>query len=175
MPILLTMFIIIPIAEIIVFIKVGEQIGLLATIGLAIITAIIGTSLLRHQGLSVLQNAQKALDEGRIPVDSVIDGICLLIAGAFLLTPGLITDTIGFLLFIAPLRRNIAKYIFKYIIRNSNIDISVYQDNPRENNQNKNRDDTIIDVDYTDIDEEKDKKSQDLEKSKKENVPWRKP
>ena len=101
--ILFLIFVVIPLAEIAVFIVIGGIIGIPATIALVIITALIGTVLLRMQGLSVLQRAQTAVQEGRIPVDSVIDGVCLLIAGAFLLTPGIITDTIGFLLFIPQL------------------------------------------------------------------------
>ena len=88
-------FVAVPLVEIAVFIYIGDIIGIAATIGLVVITAFIGTALLRIQGLSVLRRAQDAVQEGRLPVDSVIDGVFLLIAGAFLLTPGMLTDAFG--------------------------------------------------------------------------------
>ena len=126
MPLLLLIFIVIPLAEIAVFIKVGDAIGLGPTIAIVIITAIIGTALLRAQGFATIQRAQKTVSEGGIPVESVIDGVSLLIAGAFLLTPGMITDTLGFLLFIPAFRHWLAKLAFKKFAGNANIDVNVF-------------------------------------------------
>ena len=128
MPILLLIFILVPLAEIAVFIEVGEAIGLGPTIAIVIITAIIGTALLRAQGFSAIARAQNTLSEGRIPVDSIIDGASLLTAGAFLLTPGMITDTLGFLLFIPAFRHWLAKWVFKKFMANANININTYGD-----------------------------------------------
>ncbi len=94
----------VPIGEIAVLIKVGKVIGFWETIGAVILTALIGTHLLRRQGLAVLKKAQASMDENRFPVDEVFDGLCLLFAGALLLTPGFITDAIGLALFVAPFR-----------------------------------------------------------------------
>ena len=109
---ILLLFIGVPLAEIAVFIKVGEAIGIAATVVLVILTAVIGVALLKRQGLAALADAQKALDAGRVPVDAVTDGVCLLLAGAFLLTPGLITDVVGFLLLVPGFRRGLARWLF---------------------------------------------------------------
>ena len=94
----------VPIAEIAILIKVGKAIGFWETIGAVILTAIIGTHLLRQQGLATLKKVQASIDENRFPVNEVFDGLCLLFAGALLLTPGFITDAIGLALFVAPFR-----------------------------------------------------------------------
>jgi len=121
---LLALFISVPLAEIAVFIMVGKAIGMIPTILSVIITAFIGTFLLRRQGLSAFARTQTALAEGRLPVESVIDGMCLLVAGAFLLTPGILTDTIGFLLFVPPLRRWLAKTVFHRVTRNMDVHVA---------------------------------------------------
>ena len=126
MPLLLLIFIVIPLAEIAVFIQVGDAIGLGPTIAIVIITAIIGTALLRAQGFATLSRAQKTVSEGGIPIDSVIDGASLLVAGAFLLTPGMITDSLGFLLFVPAFRHWLAKLAFKKFTQNANINVNVF-------------------------------------------------
>ncbi len=126
MPVLLLIFILVPLAEIAVFIEVGKAIGVGWTIGIVIVTAIAGASLLRAQGFAALERTQKTLSEGRIPVDTVIDGVSLLTAGAFLLTPGMITDTMGFLLFIPAFRHGLAKWLFKRMARNANINVDIF-------------------------------------------------
>ncbi len=114
-------FITVPIVEIAVFIQVGEQIGMWSTIGVVILTAIIGTAMLRQQGLSVLFRIQENLQANRIPVQELFDGVCLVIAGALLLTPGFVTDAVGFLLFVPPLRHWLAGEIGKRAITNANV------------------------------------------------------
>jgi UPF0716 protein FxsA len=101
---LLFAFIGVPILEIAVFIQVGGFIGLGATLVLVVLTAIAGTLLLRAQGLSTLGRARASLDRGEVPVREVFDGACLLVGGALLLTPGFVTDTLGFLLLLPPFR-----------------------------------------------------------------------
>ena len=102
---ILIAFIGVPLIEIALFIKVGGFIGLWPTIAIVIATAMAGTALIRHQGLSTLRRAQQEMDANRLPVRELFDGVCLLFAGALLLTPGFMTDTIGFLLLVPPLRR----------------------------------------------------------------------
>ena len=97
-------FIAVPIAEIAVFIEVGGRIGLGPTLFIVVATAFAGAGLLRHQGLATLHRARHELAEGRLPLAEVFDGLCLLIAGALLLTPGFITDGAGLLLFLPGLR-----------------------------------------------------------------------
>lgn len=120
--ILFGLFIVVPLIEIMLFITVGQHIGMFYTIALVIVTAILGTFLLQTQGLSTMTRAQKAMAEGRVPMDSVFDGMCLLIAGAFLLTPGFLTDSIGFLLFVPWFRRGIGKFIFKRMMASGNVE-----------------------------------------------------
>ncbi len=94
----------VPIGEIAILVKVSKIIGFWETIGAVILTALVGTHLLRQQGLVILKKAKASMDENRFPVDEVFDGLCLLFAGALLLTPGFITDAIGLALFVAPFR-----------------------------------------------------------------------
>ncbi len=94
----------VPIIEISLFIEVGGYLGLWPTIAIVIATAIAGTVLLRVQGLSTLARAQESLRENRFPLREVFDGLCLVMAGALLLTPGFFTDFVGLLLFVPGLR-----------------------------------------------------------------------
>jgi UPF0716 protein FxsA len=110
--ILLIVLIAVPLLELAVIIKVGGSIGVLPTILLLVGVAILGTVLLRSQSRMALRRASEALSSGRPPVDSVVDAVGLLIAGALMLTPGFLTDIIGLLLLIPPLRRRLARWIF---------------------------------------------------------------
>lgn len=103
--VLLAAFIGVPLLEIALFIKVGGWIGLGPTLALIVLTAVIGAWMLRHQGISVLMRAQRQLAEGSLPVAEVFEGLCLVIAGALLLTPGFFTDAIGALLLVPAVRR----------------------------------------------------------------------
>ena len=126
-------FVIVPIAEIATFIQVGDIIGLWPTLGIILLTAFLGTGLLRYQGLTTLSQAQTALNEGELPLTSVIHGVFLLVAGLLLLTPGFITDGVGFLLFIPPLRLLIAKWAIEKFENSKNIHVqttSSGSDNP---------------------------------------------
>lgn len=100
-------FVIIPIAEISVFMAVGEHIGLGTTLLLALLTAILGGAIVRHQGMQTLRDIQKSVESGGMPLGELFDGACLIAAGATLITPGFVTDTIGFLLLIPPVRNAI--------------------------------------------------------------------
>lgn len=111
----LILFIGIPVAEIAVLIQVGGLIGVGWTIALILATAVIGTILIRHQGLQVLNQAQMSMQRQQAPLEPVIHGVFLLLAGALLLTPGFITDLIGFLCLIPPLRLMVAHLIWSRI------------------------------------------------------------
>ncbi len=102
--IILAVFIGVPIVEIAVFIEVGGWLGLWPTIAVVVGTAMAGTAMLRHQGLSVLARAQQSLARQELPVAEIVDGVCLLLAGALLLTPGFVTDALGFVLMVPGLR-----------------------------------------------------------------------
>ncbi len=113
--ILFLLFLATPLLEVFVFIKVGGVIGLWPTIGIVVLTALLGATLWRAQGLAVWARAQAALGRGELPVAEVTDGAFLLVAGALLLTPGFITDAIGFLLFLPPVRHWLGRHIFRHL------------------------------------------------------------
>lgn len=94
----------VPIMEIAAFIVIGGQIGVLPTLGLIVVTAIIGSILLRVQGLGLLARIQEETRAGRVPGRELIHGVMILVAGVLLLTPGFVTDTLGFLLFVPAIR-----------------------------------------------------------------------
>ena len=118
---LLIAFIAVPIIEIAVFIEVGGWIGLWPTIGIVILTAVIGTAMLRQQGISILFRIQENLEANKLPVRELFDGVCLVIAGAFLLTPGFVTDSLGFALFFPPFRQAIAGWIGQKIVARADV------------------------------------------------------
>ena len=101
-------FIIIPILEISIFITVGSNIGVLNTIAIILITALIGIFLIRKRGLSLLLNARQNMSEGIMPTEEIKGGIFLLISGLLLITPGFFTDCIGFAMFIKPVQNFVA-------------------------------------------------------------------
>lgn len=93
-----------PLAEIATFVVVGSRIGVAATLGLVLATAIAGSILLRIQGFGAVRRIQEIVNEGGVPGRELVHGVMILIAGLLLLTPGFITDTLGFLLFVPALR-----------------------------------------------------------------------
>ena len=97
-------FIIVPIAELYVIIKVGEAIGLIPTLVLLLLDAVLGSMLLRHQGRAAWVRFNRALAEGRLPHKEVFDGVLIIFGGALLITPGFITDIVGLFLLLPPTR-----------------------------------------------------------------------
>jgi UPF0716 protein FxsA len=101
---LILIFIVLPIAELYVIIQVGAAIGVLPTIALLIADSFLGAALLRSQGRAAWRRFNEALAAGRVPAREVFDGTMVILGGAFLLTPGFITDVIGLLLLIPATR-----------------------------------------------------------------------
>lgn len=108
--ILLTIFIVVPLVEIYLLIKVGGVIGAPWTIFLVVFTAMLGAFLVRSQGFSTLRRIQASLGAGELPATELLEGVFLLIAGALLLTPGFFTDAVGFACLTPPLRRGLIRY-----------------------------------------------------------------
>ncbi len=104
-------FIIIPLVELYVIIAVGEEIGAFWTIILVLLTAVVGVNLLRVQGIKTLMRAQANMARGQVPAMEMMEGMFLAAAGIMLITPGFITDTLGFLCLIPTSRRAIIRYI----------------------------------------------------------------
>ena len=99
------LFTVVPLVELYLLIEVGRFIGVGATIAIVVLTGLLGAWLARLQGLKVLAEVRASLEAGQLPTDAIVDGLLILIAAAVLLTPGLITDSVGFLLLIPAGRR----------------------------------------------------------------------
>jgi len=102
---LIILFLLVPLIELYVMIEVGQDIGAISTIALTLFTAAFGLMLTRLQGLSVLLRVRETMQRGEVPALEVLEGAALMLAGLMLFLPGFITDTLGFILLIAPIRR----------------------------------------------------------------------
>jgi UPF0716 protein FxsA len=114
---LLLLFLVLPVAELYVILKVGDSIGILWTLLLLAADSILGTLLLRAQGQSVWRRFNAALAEGRLPHREVMDGVLVIFGGAFLITPGFITDVVGVLLLLPPSRAVIRRLVLRRLGR----------------------------------------------------------
>ena len=93
---LLLLFIVLPAVELGLLIELGQRIGTLETLALIVVTGIVGASMARSQGLSLLSRVREQISAGEMPADSLLDGLMILIASALLVTPGVLTDAFGF-------------------------------------------------------------------------------
>lgn len=109
----LLLFVAAPLIELYVLIEVGSEIGAVPTILLSIFTAILGGALVRLQGFSILFRSQAMLAQGEAPAIEMLEGVMLLLVGVALLLPGFITDAVGFLLLVPPLRRALIVWVLK--------------------------------------------------------------
>ena len=107
---LFLIFVAVPIIEIALFIKVGGFIGLWPTLAIVVLTALIGTVLMRIQGMATLAKLQRSLSDGSNPAGPLAHGALILVAGVLLLTPGFFTDTVGLLLLLPPVRSTVIKW-----------------------------------------------------------------
>ena len=107
-------FILIPIAEMLLLFEVAKHIGAWSTLGLVVLTAVIGIQILKQQGLATFIRARQRMSSGELPAQEMIEGLFLAVAGAFLLTPGFITDTLGFMFLIGPIRRLLVRTLIKF-------------------------------------------------------------
>jgi UPF0716 protein FxsA len=117
MGLLVLLFIVVPIAEIYVIIKVGQAIGALWTILLLIADSIVGARLLSWQGRAAWRRFQEAIATGRMPHNEILDGVMIVFGGALLLTPGFITDVFGLLLLLPPSRAVVRRWLVRSIRR----------------------------------------------------------
>lgn len=115
MKFLFILFVVMPVVEITLLIKVGQQIGALNTAGLVVLTAVIGSFMLRQQGLSTLFRAQERMNSGQIPLQEMLEGIFLAVGGTLLITPGFVTDLFGFLCLIPVTRAAVVRFAGRYI------------------------------------------------------------
>ncbi len=119
-------FIVFPILELALLIKLGGILGFWPTLAIIIGTALVGSSVIQRQGFAVLRRAQQALAEGRPPIEPVLDGMFLFIAGLLLITPGLISDIIGLILLVPPVRKLIAHGVLRLILNGGRVKGTVF-------------------------------------------------
>ncbi len=146
----------VPLLEIWVFIEVGGRIGTWNTIAIVLLTGVAGTLLLRIQGLGVLARVHDSLDRGVMPVAEVFDGLCLLVAGAVLLTPGFVTDTIGILLFVPAFRRAIGHWLAQRFLASGKVWVDGRPHGGPGGHRRGDGDGRIIDGEFSEVDEKPD-------------------
>lgn len=111
------LFVVVPLIELVLLIQLGQVVGLWPTLGLVVMTGVLGAAMARAEGLRVLYRFQGQLASGKLPGQALLDGISVLIGGAFLLTPGILTDVAGFSLLFPPSRRWIQKSVRRRLQR----------------------------------------------------------
>ena len=110
---LLLLFILVPLAELYLFMTVGSQLGFPRTLAVIILTAILGAALTKSQGRQAMLKIHEATAAGRVPAREALNGLIILLAGAVLITPGFLTDAVGFLLLVPPVRSAVAALLGK--------------------------------------------------------------
>lgn len=123
---LILLFTITPIVELFILFQLAGVMGVWSTIGLVFITGIAGAYLAKSEGRLIISKIRSELNEGRLPGNELINGLCVLVGGALLLTPGLITDILGFSLVLPGVREIYKVYIkrkFRKVIDGGNINI----------------------------------------------------
>ncbi|HUG32514.1 MAG TPA: FxsA family protein [Acidimicrobiia bacterium] len=143
----LTLFALVALAEMLTFFWLGSRIGLGWALGLALVTALVGSYLVRRAGLSVWRRISRKLNGGELPGRELSDGAAILVAGAFLISPGFITDTLGFLLLLPPVRDFIYRTVAKRFRSRVTVFTSNFSTMTREPIQGE-----VIDVDAEEVD-----------------------
>ena len=114
---LFLIFVGVPLLDLFVLIQVGQWIGLWPTIGLVVVTGFVGASLARSEGLRTLWTIQTEMSQGRLPGNALFDGLAILLGGVLLLTPGILTDLVGFSFLVPATRRILLKRIRRSLER----------------------------------------------------------
>lgn len=114
---LLLVFLTVPLVEIMLFIEIGSRIGTWMTLLIVVLTAVLGASLAHREGLKTWWRLQEKLSQGHLPNEELLDGALVLLAGALLLTPGFLTDTLGILLLYTKTRQVIKRWLRRRITR----------------------------------------------------------
>ncbi|MGH1456330.1 MAG: FxsA family protein [Alphaproteobacteria bacterium] len=150
----LIIFILIPLGEVLVFMQVSEHIGLGTALLMALITAILGGAIVKYQGMQTMMAAQNTMRSGGMPTKELFDGLCLVAAGAMLITPGFITDALGFALLIPAVRNALREKLSKsakFSAGGFNAEYTEFHDTRHHHQPN---DPDIIDVEYETIDKD---------------------
>ena len=145
---LLLLFILVPIVELLLLLTLADLTGFWITVGLIVVTGVLGASLARHQGLRCWREVQQRMARGEVPADSLQDGLMILIAGAVLITPGVLTDLLGFALLMPPIRR----FLKGYLAKRMKVRIVMMSPTARREEPSEKEDKDVIDVDYRETD-----------------------
>lgn len=124
--ILFILFVIMPFVELALLIKLGNVLGFWPTIAIVLFSAIVGAYVLHSQGLATMHRVSQSIRSGEPPIMPVVDGFFIAIAGAFLLTPGLITDCLGLSLLVPQVRRAVARWAFGRVVQSGSFKIHTY-------------------------------------------------
>jgi UPF0716 protein FxsA len=130
---LLLLFIVVPAVELALLIEIGRRIGTPATLAIIVLTGVLGAALARRQGLGVIRQMQTELAEGHLPADPLLDGAFILVAAALLVTPGVLTDAVGFLCLVPPFRALAKRAMlrrFERAVREQRIEMHVHVASP---------------------------------------------
>lgn len=130
LPFLVVLFIVVPIAELAIIIQVGQEIGVLATVAVLVLDSILGSLLMRSQGRAAWRRFTEATSAGRPPAGEVIDGALVLLGGAFLLTPGFISDLFGLALLLPPSRAVIRGFLARRMLHRMTASMTQFPQNP---------------------------------------------
>lgn len=141
---LLIAFIAVPLIEIALFIEVGGAIGLWPTLLIVVLTAFLGTRLLRTQGALALNNLRSSFSDLRDPTEPLAHGAMILFSGALLLTPGFFTDALGFALLIPAVRQAVFAYL------RARVTVQTFQ-NPHQSQTGPTTNDDIVDAEYREV------------------------
>ena len=115
------LFLVVPFVELFVLIQVGQVVGALWTIGLLVVDSIVGSWLVKREGLATVRRAQEQIRAGAVPTSELVDGVLILFAGALLLTPGFITDLLGVGLLVPPVRVALRGFARRRLARRLNV------------------------------------------------------
>ncbi len=146
------LFVIVPFIELFILLRIADMTSPLTTFGIIIVTGVVGAYFAKRQGRKVLRAINRDISNGRVPTDSMVDGLCVLAGGIMLLTPGVLTDILGFSLvlpFTRPLFSTLIKLKFASMISHGNVKFySTNSDYRRTNNAEfDNNDDDIVIID----------------------------
>jgi UPF0716 protein FxsA len=146
---LLLLFTLVPFLELILLLWIAEQTNWIFTVALVIFTGVLGAALARHEGLRCLREVRQRLNRGEVPAGSLVDALLIFIAGALLVTPGVLTDLAGFSLLVPPVRQVIKRYVTERLRARLRV-VSPFPDGQARGEQDRGGD-RILDVRIVDV------------------------
>lgn len=148
---LVILFTVVPLLELWLLVQLSLHTGILTTIALVLVTGALGATLARQQGVETLRRIRSETTKGHLPTDELLDGVLILVAGAVLLTPGIITDAFGFLLLIPPFRSPVKRWLVKHFKNRATFHVRTFTSSGNFDSTftPQTHPDNVIDVEYT--------------------------